>query len=115
MSFLLKYGGVRCRYRHPNHHPQSVLLRRRSQLQSPPSPLIDDDVIIIEPLVKPEVVQAFPIQVGTRGSRAPSREGANKGKAPAEESTPIYMTNYGVDTPSREATITIKMHFKATD
>nr|XP_029121671.1 uncharacterized protein LOC114914382 [Elaeis guineensis] len=79
-----------------------------------PSPA-DDDIVVVEPSVKPNAVQALPIQSGTRGSRVPSREGADKGKDPAEESIPIYTADYGVDALFGEVTITIEMRFKATD
>ena len=77
------------------------------------SPLIEDDVVVIEaPMKKAEVVQALPIPVGSGGSRAANREAANKGKA---QISPHFTMNYDLDLPSGEPTIAIRMRFNATD
>ena len=41
---------------------------------------------------------------------------ADKGKAPTDErKVPTFMADYGSDTPSREATVTLGLRIKATN
>ena len=85
---------------------------------------MDDEVVIIEALSRPAtVVQASLAQARASGDRAPSRVGANKGKAstdkrkaPVDEGKALtFMANYGLDTSFGETTITLGLRIKAID
>ncbi|EHA8587867.1 hypothetical protein COCNU_scaffold003427G000020 [Cocos nucifera] len=100
---------------------QPLLLTHPLPAQTALAPSIEilasDDIVIVE--TPASAVQALPLQfhVFDGEGRAPDGEGSNRAKANKGKAMepPAFTIEYGPDTSSGEATMTIGMHIRATD